>query len=106
MHTPAAASTLCILCLVSLSLSLKKHKHEYKTGVTHLSNKNHLKIRGISAKPGVFITRYHVPYGGLAKLRKEIKELSDKKLHDPNFGHYKTTHEKDFPGYPSGMYRP
>jgi len=49
-------------------------------------------------------TRFHIAYGGLAKLKKEIAELKEKELHDEKFGHYRTMHEKDFPGYPSGLY--
>jgi len=49
-------------------------------------------------------TKFHVPYGGLTKLKREIAELKERELNDPNFGHYKTTHEKEFPGYPAGLY--
>jgi len=49
-------------------------------------------------------SKYHVPYTGLAKLKREIAQLKDKELHDPNFGHYKTTHDQHFPGYPAGLY--
>lgn len=50
------------------------------------------------------LTKFHVPYPGLNKLTNEIDKLEQNELFDKKFGHYKTTHEQDFPGYQSGLY--
>lgn len=49
-------------------------------------------------------TKFHVPFDGAEKLQHEIDELEGKELHHSQFGHYKTTHKIDFPGYDSGLY--
>lgn len=50
------------------------------------------------------LTKFHIPFEGAKKLQKDIEELEKKELNDQQFGHYKTTHKIDFPGYNSGLY--
>lgn len=50
------------------------------------------------------LTQFHKPYPGLKSLTKEIDNLKSQQIFDEKFGHYKTTHERDFPGYQSGLY--
>ena len=50
------------------------------------------------------LTKFHKPYPGLKKLTQEIDDLKETEIFDKKFGHYKTTHEIDFPGYQSGLY--
>lgn len=50
------------------------------------------------------LTKFHKPYPGLKKLTREIDDLKNTEIFDKKFGHYKTTHERDFPGYQSGLY--
>jgi hypothetical protein len=50
------------------------------------------------------LTKFHVPFEGAKKLQKDIEELEKKELNDQQFGHYKTTHKIDYPGYNSGLY--
>lgn len=49
------------------------------------------------------LTQFHKPYPGLKILTKEIEDLKTKQIFDNKFGHYKTAHESDFPGYESGL---
>lgn len=50
------------------------------------------------------LTKFHKAYPGLKELTSNIDTLQKKQIFDPEFGHYKTTHIKDFPGYQSGLY--
>jgi len=50
------------------------------------------------------LTQFHKPYPGLKNLTNEIDNLKKKQIFDNKFGHYKTAHERDFPGYDSNLY--
>lgn len=50
------------------------------------------------------LTEFHKPYPGLRNLTKEIDQLKTQQIFDNKFGHYKTAHHRDFPGYGSNLY--
>jgi len=58
----------------------------------------------INNDPRKVLTRFHQKYDGLPGLKTVIDDLKGKEIHDPNFGHYKTNHKIDYPGYGSGLY--